>query len=288
MQNENVKIFKVRGEYKMSEDDNFKTAKSRALDSAEKNLGVEVENFLRERISNLDENDFSDISAKFLKKSEPSFIRENLPDGEMICYAELNAEINLTAFDNFEKNFEVLKLEKKVEKLQADLKDLQYKHDILQSKLSSLIREFFDFVGCVVDIKSGLHTKKHNYLTLGDRFRDCGEYWEAMKWYEKAKEDEKYQEDKKYQKRVADRYSSVIRSIDDVLYATEDNYGLFFERGYANASLERYDEAIKDYTEAIELRPNFGIFYAWRARAYMAIGEYEKAKEDQAKYDELK
>ena len=147
---------------------------------------------------------------------------------------------------------------------------------------------FFDFVGCVVDIKSGLHTKKHNYLTLGDRFRDCGEYWEAMKWYEKAKEDEKYQEDKNYQKRVADRYLSVIRSIGGEMYGNEDDYALLFECGYAYANLGRYDEAIRDYTEAIELRPNFGVFYSWRASAYRAIGEYEKAEEDQAKADELR
>ena len=35
---ENVKIFEVRGEYRMSEEDNFKTARKFALESAEKNL----------------------------------------------------------------------------------------------------------------------------------------------------------------------------------------------------------------------------------------------------------
>ena len=44
MDKENVKIFEVRGEFKMSEDDSFKTAKNIALESAEKNLDAKVIN----------------------------------------------------------------------------------------------------------------------------------------------------------------------------------------------------------------------------------------------------
>ena len=109
----------------MSEDDNFKTAKNFALESAEKNLDAEVKNFLRENFNNLDDDDVLDISAKFLKKNEPRFTRESLPNDEMICYADTEAQINLIDLDNFKKNFAVFKLEKKVEALQNNLILLQ-------------------------------------------------------------------------------------------------------------------------------------------------------------------
>ena len=75
MKNENSKIFYVRGEYRMTEDDNFKTAKNFALELAEKNLYAEVKKFLQENFNNLDDDDILDISAKFLKKNEPRFAR---------------------------------------------------------------------------------------------------------------------------------------------------------------------------------------------------------------------
>ena len=74
-------------------------------------------NFLREKFQNLDDSDVVEISAKFLKKNEPRFIRENLSGDEMICYAELEAEFNLTDLNKFMENFAVFKLEKKVDKL---------------------------------------------------------------------------------------------------------------------------------------------------------------------------
>ena len=48
---ENVKIFKVRGEYLMSEYAGFKDATNIALESAGKNLDTEVSNFLRENFN---------------------------------------------------------------------------------------------------------------------------------------------------------------------------------------------------------------------------------------------
>ena len=148
MVKENVKIFKVRGEYKMSEDDSFKTAKNIALESAEENLYTEVENYLRENFQNLDDIDIVDIEVKFLKKNEPRFIRENLHGDEMICYAELDAEINLIDLNKFMENFAVFKLEKKVielenknsklEKKIYELKHEEYKFEELEKRIEKL------------------------------------------------------------------------------------------------------------------------------------------------------
>ena len=109
----------------MSEDDSFKTAKNIALESAEENLDTEVENYLRENFQNLDDIDIVDIEVKFLQKNEPHFIRENLSGDEMICYAELNAEINLTNLNKFMENFAVFKLEKKISALEKRVAELE-------------------------------------------------------------------------------------------------------------------------------------------------------------------
>ena len=125
MDEKNVKIFNVRGEYKMSEDDSFKTAKNIALELAEKNLDTEVKNFLRENFPNLNDNNVSEVSTKFLHKNEPRFIRENLSGYELICYAELDAEINLTDLNKFMENFAVFELEKKVLELEKRISELE-------------------------------------------------------------------------------------------------------------------------------------------------------------------
>ena len=49
----------------------------------------------------------------------------------------------------------------------------------------------------------------------------------------------------------------------------------------------RYDEAIKEYTKAIELDPNYAIAYAERGQAYFKLGQYDLAIPDTAKAIEL-
>ena len=133
---ENLKIFEVRGEYKMSEDDSFKSAKNIALELAEKNLDTEVTNFLLENFPNLNDNNVSEVSTKFLHKNEPRFIRENLHGDEMICYAELEAEFNLTILNKFMENFAVFKLEKKVSALEKKNSELEKRISELENILN--------------------------------------------------------------------------------------------------------------------------------------------------------
>jgi tetratricopeptide (TPR) repeat protein len=46
--------------------------------------------------------------------------------------------------------------------------------------------------------------------------------------------------------------------------------------------------AITDYTDAIRLAPDQALIYQNRAKAYASLGEFEKAKEDEAKAKTLK
>ena len=118
MADKNVKIFNSRGKYKISEDETFNFAKSIALESALKSIDDNVKNFLRDSFKNIDDDDIAKIYEKFLTKNEPRFIREYLSDGNMICCAEIQAEINLTDLNIFVLNLAIFKLEKKVDEQQ--------------------------------------------------------------------------------------------------------------------------------------------------------------------------
>ena len=207
MENKNAKVFYVRGEYRMTEDDNFKAAKNFALELAEKNLYAEVAKFLRENFQNLDDDDILDISAKFLKKNEPRFARESLPNDEMICYAELEAKINLDDLDNLKKNFVIFKLEKKVDALQNNLILLQnYLPELISctEKISAKPRDDWEYskrgkiyfnLGnyeqAIWDYNQAIKLNPHvvnHYYSRGVCYKKLGKNEEAEKDFAKAKE----------------------------------------------------------------------------------------------------
>jgi len=212
---ENVKIFNAKGEYTMSEDETFKTAKTIALDSALKNLDDDVKNFLHDSFKNLDDDDIAKIAEKFLTKNKPRFVRENLTNGDMICYAEIQTEINLIDLNNFVENFDVFKLEKKVDKMQKTIDELSNKFELFQKFLSQVIE-------AEINVKNN---PKSSYA--------------------------------------------------------------YCKRGLAYYNLQNYTQAIEDYTQAINLKPNYKVAYKLRGDAYKALGENEKAEADFAKAREL-
>ena len=59
------------------------------------------------------------------------------------------------------------------------------------------------------------------------------------------------------------------------------------DQGYKLLNYGRYDEAIKEYTEAIELAPNFTEAYNTRGIAYVQQGELDQAIADFDKAIEL-
>lgn len=62
----------------------------------------------------------------------------------------------------------------------------------------------------------------------------------------------------------------------------------FFEKGKANANLGEYTQALKDFTKAIELDPDFSKAYNFRGVVKEAIGDFTGAIEDYTKAIELK
>ncbi|MFW6296679.1 MAG: tetratricopeptide repeat protein [Halothece sp.] len=58
------------------------------------------------------------------------------------------------------------------------------------------------------------------------------------------------------------------------------NHQLYFKRGMSHAKRGEFEEAIKDFTKAININPNDANFYFSRGMAYAEMGELEKAIEN--------
>ena len=54
----------------------------------------------------------------------------------------------------------------------------------------------------------------------------------------------------------------------------------YYNRGLAHSEKGEWELAIAAYTKAIELKPDFADAYFKRSRAWLRIGEEEKAKSD--------
>ncbi len=59
----------------------------------------------------------------------------------------------------------------------------------------------------------------------------------------------------------------------------EENYTFYGERAYINYLLEEYEDAVSDYTAALEISPDTATYIA-RASAYLELGEIEKGLAD--------
>src|SRR5262249_41774175 len=62
----------------------------------------------------------------------------------------------------------------------------------------------------------------------------------------------------------------------------------YCNRGLAKTELGRYDEALADYTKAIEQDPKPKYCYFSRGTLYLAMGEYQKAIDDFSKQLEFR
>lgn len=71
------------------------------------------------------------------------------------------------------------------------------------------------------------------------------------------------------------------------LLGSEATHYDYDRRGDFYSELHKYEEAVKDYTEAIRLSPDYRYYYSDRARAYDSLGKKDLADVDNQKFNEL-
>jgi tetratricopeptide (TPR) repeat protein len=91
-----------------------------------------------------------------------------------------------------------------------------------------------------------------------------------------------------------DTFSSVLKLWDDVVKLVRDTPNvtaadrIYYNRGTELGKLQRYEEAIADFTKAIAAYPGYDFVYGDRAAAYYMLGRYNKALRDYNKAISLK
>lgn len=78
-------------------------------------------------------------------------------------------------------------------------------------------------------------------------------------------------------------WENSLTLINQTLRVTKDNYLGHYIRGITYFNLGQYRSAIRDFSQAIELNPAYGVAYLNRGAAYERIGDSRKAIQD---YDE--
>lgn len=67
----------------------------------------------------------------------------------------------------------------------------------------------------------------------------------------------------------------------------ENNADDYAKRGLLNGKIEKFDEAVKDLSKAIELNPEWVDFYLKRAQIYFLMGKYDDALKDASTAQDL-
>ena len=111
------------------------------------------------------------------------------------------------------------------------------------------------------------------YIKIGDAYCKLGEYDEAIAYYEEVTSlyDDLLDPESSY----VGQFSSM-----DTLDIKDEYY---VKKGDAHYQLGEYEEAIYDYTKAIELNEYKYQYYDKREAANYRLGRYEEAKKDHVK-----
>ena len=83
------------------------------------------------------------------------------------------------------------------------------------------------------------------------------------------------------------RHEEAIAEYTKAIELNPDNSTTYNRRGFAYDDLCQYEKAIEDYNKAIELNPGYAVAYNNRGFAYKNLEQYERAIEDYSKAIEL-
>jgi tetratricopeptide (TPR) repeat protein len=79
------------------------------------------------------------------------------------------------------------------------------------------------------------------------------------------------------------KWEEAIAELDQAIELDPEFTMAYIARGNAYFSLEQFEQAVVDYSKAVELDPGSGLAYANRGSAYAALGQMAQAKADYEK-----
>jgi len=76
------------------------------------------------------------------------------------------------------------------------------------------------------------------------------------------------------------RYEQALKDFSEVIRLVPDCANFYYNRGFTYSKLGQQSRAIEDYNEAIRLIPNYVYAYYYRGKSYDSLGLHQRATED--------
>ena len=75
-------------------------------------------------------------------------------------------------------------------------------------------------------------------------------------------------------------YENAIKDYENAIELNKNDYEVFYALGNSQKKLKQYEKAIKSYIESIKLNPGFTSAYNNKGNIYMELKDYKKALSD--------
>ena len=123
------------------------------------------------------------------------------------------------------------------------------------------------------------------WFSIGHLYQKDGEEKKALSAYDKVislKPDyAKAYNNRGVIKKRFSRFEDAIKDYDEAIRLRSDfSYSGYYNRGVARSSLKQYELGIEDYNKAIRLKPDYAKAYSSRGQAKLALGRHGSALED--------
>jgi len=143
---------------------------------------------------------------------------------------------------------------------------------------SASVDDFHWLKGILAELKDA-----EGLFYLGNAFCDRGLFKSGIGCYDESLKLEEYAGS--YNNRgiayaKLNKYEQAIEDFSKAIELDPDFAEAYNNRGLSYAELNEHEQAIKDYDKAIELNPNYAVAYNNRGNAYAKLNKYKQAIED--------
>ena len=263
-----IKFFEGVAECLMNDSDTLKDVKIRAKNLAEQNAQQKIVDYIRDflefRYLTFPDDEILSIANEIFKISNINYGMKDSGGNEMIIQSAVIAQIDDNDIMNCLVGFfnERTELKSENESISAEIDNLKSQNESLRKEnesLSKLRAEIDNFKRQ----NESLRRENETLSKLSEEINSLKRQNESLR-----RENENF-------KRPIVKSTPKVTSGYDVALASRK-----YNEAYRLFTKSDYKGAIKLYTEAIELNPNYKEAYKQRGNSYLALGQQEKANAD--------
>jgi len=178
----------------------------------------------------------------------------------------------------------------------AESKPVYYPLPVLEEESEEKIKERIKIDEYLLSSERDDYKRAELYMSLSLSYFKLGDFERGEEYLQKSNDIRAKLKDKRGIFLNYGRLSSLFilkgdfKKVIDICneaLKVEPNFVVFYTRGYAYAELNKYEQAIEDFSKAIELNPALAVAYYDRGNAYADLNKYERAIKDYEKAIEL-